>query len=83
MQVKQLVKIFYKKGLIGHLFSELNTLIKAMNTADEFELPVPRKYLYDNDDAQINGTNYDAASSAMNGDELDIRVFWDINVVGN
>lgn len=55
----------------------------AMNTADESELPVPRRYLYGNDDAQINGANYDAASSAMGGDELDSRVFWDIKGVGN
>jgi hypothetical protein len=55
----------------------------AMNIADESELPVPRRYLYGNDDAQINGTNYDAASAAMGGDALDSRVFWDISGVGN
>jgi hypothetical protein len=55
----------------------------AMNTADESGLPVPRRYLYGNDDAQINRENYEAASNAMGGDELDSRVFWDINGVGN
>lgn len=55
----------------------------AMNTADESGLPVPRRYIYGNDDADINGDNYDAASSAMGGDELTSRVFWDINGVGN
>lgn len=55
----------------------------AMNVADESGLSVPRRYLYGNDDAQINGANYDAASDAMGGDELDSRVFWDINGVGN
>lgn len=55
----------------------------AMNTADESGLPVPRRYLYGNDDAQINGANYDAASAAMGGDALDSRVFWDITGQGN
>lgn len=55
----------------------------AMNTADESGLPVPRRYVYGNDDPQINGANYESASSAMGGDELDSRVFWDINGVGN
>lgn len=55
----------------------------AMNVADESGLPVPRRYLYGNDDAQINGANYDNAASAMGGDELDSRVFWDIMGVGN
>lgn len=55
----------------------------AMNTAPVSNLPVPRRYLYGNDDAQINKANYEAASSAMGGDELDSRVFWDINGAGN
>lgn len=55
----------------------------AMNTADESGLSVPRRYLYGNDDAQINKANYEAASAAMGGDALDSRVFWDINGQGN
>ncbi|MFD1293556.1 SusD/RagB family nutrient-binding outer membrane lipoprotein [Lutibacter holmesii] len=54
-----------------------------MNTPPVSNLPVPRRYLYGNDDPDINGTNYAAAASAMGGDELDSRVFWDINGVGN
>lgn len=55
----------------------------AMNTADESGLPVPRRYLYGNDDPDINGANYEAASAAMGGDALDSRVFWDITGQGN
>lgn len=44
---------------------------------------VPRRYIYGNDDANLNGTNYDAASTAMGGDKKSSRVFWDINGVGN
>ena len=40
-------------------------------------LPVPRRYIYPNDEPNINGDNYDAASAAIGGDELDSRVFWD------
>jgi len=55
----------------------------AMNIAGGALIPVPRRYVYPNDEPNINGTNYDAASAAMGGDELDSRVFWDINGQGN
>ncbi|SDX11150.1 Starch-binding associating with outer membrane [Lutibacter oricola] len=55
----------------------------AMNRPAVSNLPVPRRYLYGNDDPDINGANYEAASSAMGGDALDSRVFWDINGAGN
>jgi len=45
--------------------------------------PVPRRYIYGNDDAEVNGANYDAASAAMGGDEKSSRVFWDITGQGN
>lgn len=54
-----------------------------MNVAAESGLPVPRRYIYPNDEPNINGVNYDAAAAAMGGDNLDSRVFWDINGVGN
>ena len=54
-----------------------------MNIAGQSLLPVPRRYVYPNDEPNINGSNYDAASSAIGGDELDSRVFWDINGQGN
>ena len=44
---------------------------------------VPRRYLYGNDDKDLNPDNYAAASSAMGGDDKSSRVFWDITGVGN
>ncbi|MGI9532576.1 SusD/RagB family nutrient-binding outer membrane lipoprotein [Lutimonas sp.] len=54
-----------------------------MNIAGGSLLPVPRRYIYPNDEPNINGDNYDAASAAIGGDNLDSRVFWDINGKGN
>ena len=45
--------------------------------------PIPRRYLYGNDDPDVNGSNYDAASAAIGGDLKSSRVFWDITGVGN
>src|SRR5690606_19267164 len=45
--------------------------------------PVPQRYLYGNDDGDVNSTNYEAASSAMGGDLKSSRVFWDIVGEGN
>ncbi len=47
------------------------------------EEAVPRRYLYGNDDVDVNGTNYEAASAAMGGDLKSSRVFWDIKGQGN
>lgn len=54
-----------------------------LNVAVESGSSVPRRYIYPNDEPNINGTNYDAASAAMGGDNLSSRVFWDINGQGN
>lgn len=45
--------------------------------------PVPRRYIYGNADADVNGANYEAASTAMGGDLKSSRVFWDIKGIGN
>lgn len=47
------------------------------------EEPVPRRYLYGNDDGDVNSVNYEAASSAMGGDLKSSRIFWDITGQGN
>ena len=54
-----------------------------MNRPAVSELPVPRRYIYPNTESAINTTNYEAASSAMGGDALDSRVFWDVHGQGN
>ena len=46
-------------------------------------LAVPRRMYYPNNEPQLNGSNYDAAVSAIGGDELDSKVFWDVTGQGN
>ncbi len=38
----------------------------------------PKRMIYPADESLINGTNYDAASSAIGGDELSTALFWDV-----
>lgn len=54
-----------------------------MNIAAVSQESVPRRYIYPNDEPQVNGTNYEAAKSAMGGDLKSNRVFWDVNGQGN
>ncbi len=46
-------------------------------------IAVPRRIYYPNNEPQLNGSNYDAAVSAMGGDELETKVFWDVTGQGN
>ncbi len=54
-----------------------------MNRPVVSDLPLPRRYVYGNFEGEVNGENYDAASAAMGGDNLDSRVFWDVVGQGN
>lgn len=54
-----------------------------MNIAAVSLESVPRRYIYPNDEPQVNGTNYEAAKAAMGGDLKSNRVFWDQNGQGN
>jgi len=56
-----------------------NTMSKPVISLES----VPRRYQYGNNDVDLNGTNYDAASAAIGGDLKSSKVFWDINSVGN
>ena len=38
---------------------------------------VPVRYTYPEDEAERNGDNYEAASSAIGGDKLTTKIFWD------
>jgi hypothetical protein len=49
----------------------------SMNAPAVSGLPVPRRYIYPLDESDVNGTNYENAVSAMNGDQLSSKVFWD------
>lgn len=46
-------------------------------------IPVPRRYIYPDSEIDLNGVNYEAASSAIGGDDLESKVFWDITGQGN
>ncbi|MDF0717154.1 SusD/RagB family nutrient-binding outer membrane lipoprotein [Muricauda sp. 334s03] len=56
-----------------------NTFIRPVISGE----PVPRRYLYGNDEGDVNSVNYEAASTAMGGDLKSSRVFWDIVGQGN
>ncbi len=55
----------------------------TMNRPPVSNLPIPRRYIYPNGENDVNQANYTAASSAIGGDQLDSRVFWDIVGQGN
>ena len=40
--------------------------------------PNPKRLLYPTDEPLINGASYDAAATAIGGDELDTPLFWDV-----
>ena len=40
---------------------------------------VPRRYIYPLDESDVNEANYNSASTAMGGDNLLSKVFWDVN----
>lgn len=40
---------------------------------------IPNRFTYPVDEQNLNQSNYEAASSAIGGDELTTRVFWDVN----
>lgn len=73
----------YARGFEAWSSWRLLDFPNTMNRPPVSELPVPRRYIYPLAEPNINQDNYDAATSAMGGDELDSRVFWDINGNGN
>ena len=49
----------------------------SMNVPPVSGEPVPRRYVYPNDEPDTNGDNYDAASQLLGGDLKSSKVFWD------
>ena len=39
----------------------------------------PNRFLYPSSEAQLNGTNYHAAGTAIGGDEVETKLFWDVH----
>ncbi len=73
----------YARGFEAWASWKLLDFPNTMSRPPVSELPVPRRYTYPLAEPNINGPNYDEATSAMGGDELNSRVFWDINGQGN
>ena len=40
---------------------------------------IPTRFLYPNNEGQLNGANYDAAGAAIGGDTKTTKLFWDVN----
>lgn len=73
----------YARGFEAWASWKLLDYPNTMNRPFFSELPVPRRYIYPLGENDVNGANYEAASSAMGGDNLDSRVFWDVTGDGN
>lgn len=73
----------YARGFEAWASWKLLDYPNTMNRPPTSLLPVPRRYLYPQVEPNANQANYDEATAAMGGDELDSRVFWDINGEGN
>lgn len=73
----------YARGFEAWASWKLLDYPNTMNRPVVSELPVPRRYIYPLSEPNINEANYNDATSAMGGDALDSRVFWDINGQGN
>jgi hypothetical protein len=53
--------------------------IPGFNVAAVSELPVPTRYTYPISEQNLNEINYNAASSAIGGDDQTTKLFWDVN----
>jgi hypothetical protein len=60
-------------------------VLVTVNTYDDDGVTVlsstanPKRMIYPSNESSINEVNYDNASAAIGGDELDTPVFWDVN----
>ncbi|MCY2688330.1 SusD/RagB family nutrient-binding outer membrane lipoprotein [Salinimicrobium sp. TH3] len=53
--------------------------VPELPNAAQSGLPVPLRFTYPTTEATLNGENLAAAISAMGGDELQTRIFWDLD----
>lgn len=51
----------------------------ALVLSDQTQQPVPLRMIYPVKEPAVNGANYDAAASAIGGDDLYTPIFWDVN----
>lgn len=52
--------------------------VPELPNAGQSDLPVPLRFTYPTSEATLNGANYTAAGNAMGGDEMQSRIFWDV-----
>ncbi len=68
----------YNRGFEG--WSSWRKLdVPDLPNAGQSDLPVPLRFTYPVSEATLNGANYEAAASAIGGDEQQTPVFWDVN----
>ncbi len=68
----------YNKGFEGwYVYRKFDAPV--MNVAANSMLPVPKRFTYPTSEQTLNGTNYNAAASAIGGDLQQTPVFWDVN----
>ncbi|EIJ39832.1 hypothetical protein JoomaDRAFT_2871 [Galbibacter orientalis DSM 19592] len=51
----------------------------VFNLPEDTGNPVPARYTYPINEQTLNGTNWEAASEAIGGDEQTTKIFWDVN----
>ena len=53
----------------------LTPAVDAQNTSGQ----IPVRHAYGQTESELNGANYDAAVSAQGADDLDTKLWWDVN----
>ena len=56
-------------------YPELIPAVDAQNTSRQ----IPVRHAYGQTESELNGTNYDAAVSSQGPDDLDTKLWWDVN----
>lgn len=54
-------------------------LVAPASAYSEADGVIPRRFTYPVNEQTVNGTSYQAAATAIGGDRLATRVFWDVN----
>jgi hypothetical protein len=57
--------------------TEVPTLIPAVDHYNDGE--IPSRYIYPNNEATLNGSNYDEAVARLGGDENTTHIWWDVD----
>lgn len=73
---------FYNRGFeawTSYRRLDFPQLVAPSNAAAAAEGEVPKRFTYPVLEQTLNGSNYNAASTAIGGDKLKTHVFWDIN----